>query len=169
MLERFTTEARRAIVLAHEAARTAGADLIGPVHLLYGLVGIGGRAAERLASLGLTLDLMSAHLSAGPERPQPQPMTRKEEGEFRRQLKARGVTAYRAEALVARIQRQRATGPVEFDEAALGVLQARSRDGEVSPLVLLRTLFASPPPDVAALVEAAGTTAEAVRRALGDL
>lgn len=169
MLEGFSTEARRAIVLAQEAARSAGAELIGPVHLLYGLLAVGGRAAERLAGLGLEARAVKAHASAEPQRPQPPPMTPKEAREFRRQLKARGIGAAKAELLVSRIQRQRSTGPVEFDAAALTVLRGRGQDGETSTVTLLRAMFASPPPEVATVTAGAGTTTEAVRGALAAL
>lgn len=166
MFEGFSTEAKRAIVLAQGAARAAGAELISCAHLLYGLLAAGGEAAERLAPLGLTAEAVSAHGDADGTQEMPPPMTLDEAREFRRQLRARGITAAKAEQLFFRIQRQRSTGPVEFDERAAAVLKSRASDSETTTAALLRAMFASPPPDVAALIAAAGTTADEVRRAL---
>jgi hypothetical protein len=56
MLERFTDQARRAVVLAEEEARTLDHNRIGTEHLLLGLIREGdGVAARALESLGISL------------------------------------------------------------------------------------------------------------------
>jgi ATP-dependent Clp protease ATP-binding subunit ClpA len=56
MLERFTDQARRAVVLAEEEARTLDHNWIGTEHLLLGLIREGdGVAARALESLGISL------------------------------------------------------------------------------------------------------------------
>ncbi len=57
MFERFTSGARRVLVLAQEEARVLGHAYIGPEHILLGLVGEGrGGAARALGSAGITLE-----------------------------------------------------------------------------------------------------------------
>lgn len=57
MFERFTAQARRAIVLAQEQARRFDHDHVGTEHLLLGLIWQGdGTAAMTLTSLGIGLD-----------------------------------------------------------------------------------------------------------------
>ncbi len=57
MFERFTDQARRAIVLAQEEARRLNQNYIGTEHILLGLIHEGeGVAAEALGSLGISLD-----------------------------------------------------------------------------------------------------------------
>ena len=60
--------------------------------------------------------------------------------------------AAKAEQLFFRIQRQRSTGPVEFDERAAALVKGRARDAQTSAATLLRAMFASPPPDVASAI-----------------
>ena len=56
MLERFTDQARRAIVLAEEEARMLGHNWLGTEHILLGLIREGdGVAAKALESLGIGL------------------------------------------------------------------------------------------------------------------
>jgi Clp amino terminal domain, pathogenicity island component len=56
MLERFTDQARRVVVLAEEEARTLDHNWIGTEHLLLGVLREGdGAAARALASLGISL------------------------------------------------------------------------------------------------------------------
>jgi hypothetical protein len=63
MFERFTDQARRAIVLAAEAARVLGHDFIGTEHILTGLARAErGLASEVLASFGLTAERMTEEL-----------------------------------------------------------------------------------------------------------
>jgi ATP-dependent Clp protease ATP-binding subunit ClpA len=55
MFERFTDEARRAVVLAQEESRMLGHDYIGAEHILLGLIQEGtGAAATALESSGVT-------------------------------------------------------------------------------------------------------------------
>jgi ATP-dependent Clp protease ATP-binding subunit ClpA len=55
MFERFTNEARRAVILAQEDARLLGHGYIGAEHVLLGLLQEGtGIAAQALESLGIT-------------------------------------------------------------------------------------------------------------------
>ena len=56
MLERFTDQARRVVVLAEEEARALGHNWIGTEHLLLGVLREGdGVAARTLESLGISL------------------------------------------------------------------------------------------------------------------
>ena len=60
MLERFTDQARRAVVLAEEEARMLDHNWIGTEHLLLGLIREGdGVAARALESLGISLQPVS--------------------------------------------------------------------------------------------------------------
>ncbi|MQA98350.1 MAG: hypothetical protein GEV11_28520 [Streptosporangiales bacterium] len=56
MLERFTDEARRAVVLAQQEAKDLAHPHIGTEHLLLGLLRQPGGAAEALATLGVEPD-----------------------------------------------------------------------------------------------------------------
>ena len=57
MFERFTEEARQAVVLSQDEARTLGHNWIGTEHLLLGLLREGDSAAAQvLAALGITLE-----------------------------------------------------------------------------------------------------------------
>ncbi|MEV0998776.1 Clp protease N-terminal domain-containing protein, partial [Nonomuraea sp. NPDC050202] len=57
MFEKFTDQARRAVVLAQEEARTLNHNFIGTEHLLLGLIHEGkGVAAQALKSLGVSID-----------------------------------------------------------------------------------------------------------------
>ncbi len=56
MFERFTPQARRAVVQAQEEARRLQHNYIGTEHILLGLLGVTeGRAFRALTGLGLTL------------------------------------------------------------------------------------------------------------------
>ncbi|MBW3664226.1 MAG: hypothetical protein KY469_14090 [Actinobacteria bacterium] len=56
MFERFTEQARRAVVLAQEEARRLHHDYIGTEHLLLGLIKVGdGAGATALTELGVSL------------------------------------------------------------------------------------------------------------------
>lgn len=66
MFERFTDSARSAVVTAQTEARTLGADEIGPVHQLLGvLVTADGSLRDQLAGTGLTADAIRAGLRSG--------------------------------------------------------------------------------------------------------
>jgi ATP-dependent Clp protease ATP-binding subunit ClpC len=55
--ERYTTDARRAVVLAQEEARAFGHGSVAPEHLLLGVLGVeDGAAARALAGFGLTAE-----------------------------------------------------------------------------------------------------------------
>lgn len=57
VFERFTPQARRALVLAHDEARQLDHGFVGTEHLLLGLLREGeGVAAQAVARLGITLD-----------------------------------------------------------------------------------------------------------------
>ena len=58
MFERFTEEARQALVLAQDEARRLGHDFIGTEHLLLGCAGADPVAADVLASFGAPLGTM---------------------------------------------------------------------------------------------------------------
>ena len=59
MYERFTDQARRAVVQAQEEARMLNHDSIGTEHILLGLIHErDGVAAQALESLGISLDVV---------------------------------------------------------------------------------------------------------------
>src|SRR5687767_5500839 len=63
MLERFTSRARRVVVLAIEAARSRGHETIGPEHLLMGILQDGdGMAVKVLERLEVQPDSLRAVL-----------------------------------------------------------------------------------------------------------
>ena len=63
MFERFTDRARRVLVLAENEARRLGHSVIGPEHLLLGVVGEGeGLASKVLESLGVGLEAVRAEV-----------------------------------------------------------------------------------------------------------
>ena len=62
--ERFGDDARDAIVRAQEEASALGHDYIGTEHLLLGLLGVEGRAAQALAALGVTPEAARADVAA---------------------------------------------------------------------------------------------------------
>ena len=64
MLERFTSEARAAVVGAQQEARRLGAERIGTEHLLLGLLEQDGPAAAVLTGHGLTQDTVAAAIVA---------------------------------------------------------------------------------------------------------
>jgi ATP-dependent Clp protease ATP-binding subunit ClpA len=64
MLERFTTDARRIVVLAREKATERGENRIRPAHLLYALVTADGVASRVLADLGVTAEAVDRELGA---------------------------------------------------------------------------------------------------------
>lgn len=65
MFERFTVEARRAVVLASEEARGLGHNWIGTEHLLLGLLREGqGVGAQVLVERGVTLAAVRERLGA---------------------------------------------------------------------------------------------------------
>jgi ATP-dependent Clp protease ATP-binding subunit ClpA len=68
MFERFTPRARRAIVVAQEEAKALNHSLIGPEHLLLGLVQGDGIAAIALGQLGVSLDRVRGNVTATVER-----------------------------------------------------------------------------------------------------
>ncbi len=78
--ERFTGRARRAVLLAHDAAKKAGAAQISTEHLLLGLLDLKeGVAAEVLEGMGVEGDKLRAELrqrieaNAGTEKPGDEP------------------------------------------------------------------------------------------------
>jgi ATP-dependent Clp protease ATP-binding subunit ClpA len=64
MFEKFSQEARHAVVRAHEEAQRAGSDHIGCEHLLIGLLVEPGTAADALTAAGLNPDQLRAELTA---------------------------------------------------------------------------------------------------------
>jgi ATP-dependent Clp protease ATP-binding subunit ClpA len=56
VFERFSDNARQAVVVAQDEARTLRHNYIGSEHILLGLLGQGGTAAGVLASFGVSLD-----------------------------------------------------------------------------------------------------------------
>ncbi len=61
--QRFTSRARRAVLMAHDEAQRMGMQLISPEHLLLGLMRLReGVAAEILESLGLDLERLRTEL-----------------------------------------------------------------------------------------------------------
>jgi ATP-dependent Clp protease ATP-binding subunit ClpA len=65
MFERFHQDARRAVVLARQEAIRAGDDHIGCEHLLLGVLGEPGAAADALAAAGLDMAGLRAVLPGG--------------------------------------------------------------------------------------------------------
>ena len=63
MFERFTDEARRAVVVAQEEARALRAAQIDPVHLLLALSGDPGRGGAVLRAAGLDHEALRAALA----------------------------------------------------------------------------------------------------------
>jgi ATP-dependent Clp protease ATP-binding subunit ClpC len=65
VFERFTDQARRAVVLAQEEARLLNHNYVGTEHLLLGLIHDGdGVAAQALQALGISLDDVRADVEA---------------------------------------------------------------------------------------------------------
>ncbi|MGQ9731653.1 MAG: Clp protease N-terminal domain-containing protein, partial [Candidatus Zipacnadales bacterium] len=61
--QRFTSRARRAVVLAHNEAQSMGMPLISTEHLLMGLLSLGeGTAIEVLKGMGVSLDRLMEDL-----------------------------------------------------------------------------------------------------------
>jgi ATP-dependent Clp protease ATP-binding subunit ClpA len=56
MFERFTSRARRVVVLAQEEARKLNHNFIGTEHLLLGLLSSGGLASRVLTDIGMSLE-----------------------------------------------------------------------------------------------------------------
>ena len=73
MFERFTSRARRAVVLAQEEARGLNHNYIGTEHILLGLLEPGGIAAQALSRFGMTAagtrDEVRARVGAGSDPP----------------------------------------------------------------------------------------------------
>jgi ATP-dependent Clp protease ATP-binding subunit ClpA len=67
MFERLTLNLKQVILDAVRAATTAGADKVGPEHLMTALATSGGVGSRVLASYGVTTELLRASL-AGPNR-----------------------------------------------------------------------------------------------------
>jgi ATP-dependent Clp protease ATP-binding subunit ClpA len=63
MFDRFTVQAREAVVRSQDEARRLRHPFIGTEHLLLGIVGAEGPAAEVLAARGLTLELLRQRLA----------------------------------------------------------------------------------------------------------
>jgi ATP-dependent Clp protease ATP-binding subunit ClpA len=67
MFERFTHEARDAVVAAQDVARHLGAPRISPAHVLVGAARVPGSVAGRaLASLGIAVDDVAATVATSP-------------------------------------------------------------------------------------------------------
>ena len=65
MFERFTEQARHAVVVAQDEARGLGHNYIGPEHLLLGLMySHGGIAEQTLARFGLTAERVRGQIAA---------------------------------------------------------------------------------------------------------
>src|ERR1700735_2510205 len=74
MFERFTSRARRVVVLAQEEARLLNHNYIGTEHLLLGILAIGeGTALRALDEMGITLDIVRQQveqiIGVGQQRP----------------------------------------------------------------------------------------------------
>ncbi|MFE7422132.1 Clp protease N-terminal domain-containing protein [Rhodococcus sp. NPDC057529] len=69
MFERFSDQARHAIVLASDAARTHHHDHLGTEHLLAGIHAAGGPAAATLTSWGVTTGRLDTALDEIPSPP----------------------------------------------------------------------------------------------------
>ena len=65
MFERFTADARAAVVAARTEAKALGHERVGSEHLLLGVATTGGRAADVLARHGAGADRLRGALSAG--------------------------------------------------------------------------------------------------------
>ncbi len=65
MLERFTSEARQALVDARDEAGRAGQDKIRSEHLLLGLLAEPGQAADAMSAAGLALEDLRARVPRG--------------------------------------------------------------------------------------------------------
>jgi ATP-dependent Clp protease ATP-binding subunit ClpA len=69
---RFTDEGRRVVALARAEAGSLGDDTVQPVHLLLGIVGVGGVAGRSLAELGVDrgalLDALRGRSASRPRR-----------------------------------------------------------------------------------------------------
>jgi ATP-dependent Clp protease ATP-binding subunit ClpC len=68
LFEKFTDQARRAVVLASDAARTHHHDHLGTEHLLLGVLEADGVAATSLTSWGISTDVIA---EIGPREPDP--------------------------------------------------------------------------------------------------
>jgi ATP-dependent Clp protease ATP-binding subunit ClpA len=64
MFENLTSSAKRALVLATEEARRLRHDYIGPEHILLGVLGADGTAAQLLKSTGMTLNKARTDIQA---------------------------------------------------------------------------------------------------------
>ncbi len=64
MFERFTREARRAVVCSQEAAQRMGAERVEPEHLLLGLASGCTPAARAIAEVGLTAEAIADTIEA---------------------------------------------------------------------------------------------------------
>ena len=63
MFERFTGRARLGVKRAQDEARQLGNSSIRPEHLLLGIAGVDGSAAQALASHGVTVDILRRRLA----------------------------------------------------------------------------------------------------------
>jgi ATP-dependent Clp protease ATP-binding subunit ClpA len=169
VLDRLSADAKRAIVAAQGAARDAGAERIGVVHLVYGLVAAaGGDQSERLRSAGLDAPALRAHIVGEPA-PIPPPLSAAEESDLRSELRRRGVPAPDARDLIGLVQRRRTIGPVELDDHCRRIVtDAVGADDEISVARLLRAVLASPAPDLAMTLAALGVEPAALRAAVAD-
>ncbi len=68
MFERFTSKARRAIVISEEEARNLNDSFIRPEHVLLGLMQGDGLAAKALGQLGVSLEEARAKVASGAAR-----------------------------------------------------------------------------------------------------
>jgi ATP-dependent Clp protease ATP-binding subunit ClpA len=64
MFERFSRDARRAVVCAQDAAMRMGAELVEPEHLLVGLAEGSNPAARAMAEAGLDADTITKTIEA---------------------------------------------------------------------------------------------------------
>jgi len=169
MLERLTTDARRALVAAHEAARAAGAERISVCHLVYGLLVAGGdEQSVRLQAIGLTAAAVREHITPVTADSGPPPLSAAEARDLRNQLRDRGLTAEEARDVVTRVQQQRALGPVALDDGARAAV-ATAIAGSDDPIgggELLAAVVTSPSPELAALLVAIGVAPGDMKEAL---
>jgi ATP-dependent Clp protease ATP-binding subunit ClpA len=68
MFERFTSKARRAIIISEEEARNLNDSFIRPEHVLLGLMQGDGLAAKALGQLGVSLEEARAKVASGAAR-----------------------------------------------------------------------------------------------------
>ena len=136
MFERFTSEARRVVAMAQEAATTRNGGHIGTEHILLGILRCrGSQAVEALNSMGVTHE--AARLCVQPTMPglAPEPAGINGEGDQRQ-----GITAQARRILEGSLREaaKRHEGYIGVEHLLLALL-ADSRNGAVQTLEALKT------------------------------